>query len=62
MAKISHVGADMLRAAANFFRAVGQENTALSEQMERNAQAYEDSASLLEKDPTMELPLPTDPQ
>lgn len=50
---IADVGADMLRAAAKFFRAVGRENEQLSEQMERNAQAYEDVANLLEENPSM---------
>lgn len=61
MANIAQVGSDMLRAAANFFRAVGRENPALSEQMERNAQAYEDVAGLLEQDPSMEVTVPEDP-
>jgi hypothetical protein len=56
MANIAQVGADMLRAAANFFRAVGNENPTLTDQMERNAQAYEDVAALLEQDPTREVP------
>lgn len=61
MANIAQVGSDMLRAAANFFRAVGRENPALTEQMERNAQAYEDVAGLLEQDPSMEVTVPEDP-
>lgn len=61
MANIAQVGSDMLRAAANFFRAVGRENPALSDQMERNAQAYEDVAGLLEQDPSMEVTVPEDP-
>lgn len=62
MATIAQVGSDMLRAAANFFRAVGGENPALTDQMERNAKAYEDVANLLEQDPTMEVTVPEDPQ
>lgn len=61
MATIAQVGSDMLRAAANFFRAVGRENPALTEQMERNAQAYEDVANLLEQDPTAEVTVPDAP-
>ncbi|MGC2854121.1 hypothetical protein ACM64Y_01505 [Novispirillum sp. DQ9] len=58
MATIAQVGSDMLRAAANFFRAVGRENPALTEQMDRNAKAYEDVAELLEQDPSMEITVP----
>lgn len=55
---IAHVGSDMLRAAAKFFRAVGRENEPLADQMERNAKAYEDVANLLEEDPSMEVTAP----
>jgi len=55
MATIAAVGADMLRASASFFRAVGNENPALSDQMNENAQAYEKVAELLEADPNMEI-------
>ncbi|KJS42665.1 MAG: hypothetical protein VR70_03895 [Rhodospirillaceae bacterium BRH_c57] len=61
MANIAQVGSDMLRAAANFFRAVGRENPALTDQMDRNAKAYEDVADMLEKDPTMEVATPDAP-
>ncbi|MFA7430154.1 MAG: hypothetical protein WCZ23_08365 [Rhodospirillaceae bacterium] len=61
MAKIAQVGADMLRAAATFFRAMGSENPSLSEQMEHNAQAYENVAHLLEQDPTREVTTPEAP-
>lgn len=60
MATIADVSADMLRAAANFFRAVGQENEALVEQMTQNAKAYEEVADLLQQDPSMEVNLPED--
>lgn len=59
MATIATVGADMLRAAANFFRAVAQENPSLSDQMAQNAKAYEEVASLLESDPTLEVSVPS---
>jgi len=58
MATIADVSADMLRAAANFFRAVGQENEALTEQMSQNAKAYEEVADLLQQDPAMEVNVP----
>ncbi len=58
MATIADVSADMLRAAANFFRAVGQENEALTEQMTQNAKAYEEVADLLQQDPAMEVNVP----
>lgn len=55
MTTIADVGADMLRAAANFFRAVGQENPALSDQMNQNAAAYDNVASMLQQDPSMAI-------
>lgn len=58
MATIAEVGADMLRAAANFFRAVGNENPPLAEQMAQNAKAYEEVAQMLETDPTVEVAMP----
>ena len=61
MATIADVSADMLRAAANFFRAVGQENEALSDQMSQNAKAYEEVAELLQQDPSMEVNVPETP-
>ncbi|EKV31469.1 hypothetical protein C882_3842 [Caenispirillum salinarum AK4] len=61
MATIANVAGDMLRGAANFFRAVGQDNPNLAEQMEQNASAYEEVAKLVEADPTAEINLPEQP-
>lgn len=55
MTTIADVGADMLRAAASFFRAVGDENPALAEQMGQNAAAYENVAQLLQEDPSQQV-------
>ena len=55
MTTIANVGADMLRAAANFFRAVGQDSPALAEQMNENAIAYDNVAEMLEIDPLKEI-------
>lgn len=62
MATIANIAGDMLRGAANFFRAVGQDNPSLAEQMEQNAAAYEEVARLVEADPTAEINLPSEPQ
>lgn len=58
MPTIAEVGADMLRAAANFFRAVGSENPNLTEQMTQNAKAYDEVAKMLETDPAVEVNMP----
>lgn len=55
MTTVAQVGADMLRAAANFFRAVGQENPSMSEQMNENAAAYDNVAALLQQDPSQSI-------
>lgn len=61
MTTIADVGADMLRAAANFFRAVGEENPALVDQMAQNAAAYENVATMLQDDPSREIEIPQPP-
>ena len=47
----------LLRDAAGFFRSVAEQNEPLKEQMEDNANVYEQVAELLERDPagTVEL-------
>lgn len=51
MATYAQLGAKLLRDAATFFRNVGAQNQPLQEQMNDNAQVYEQVADLLEKDP-----------
>ncbi len=53
----SDLAVKLLRDAAGFFRNVGEQNEALSEQMGDNADVYEQVADLLEQDPagTLEL-------
>ncbi len=51
------VAADLLRAAATFFRNVADTNDELKEQMETNAETYEVIAGLVESDPQGELNL-----
>ncbi|TVQ82223.1 MAG: hypothetical protein EA357_10255 [Micavibrio sp.] len=47
----------LLRDAAGFFRNVGEQNEPLKEQMNDNADVYEQVADLLEQDPTGTLEL-----
>ncbi|MEQ8967623.1 MAG: hypothetical protein RID91_17550 [Azospirillaceae bacterium] len=46
----------LLRDAATFFRTVGDENPALKERLEESAATFENVATLVETDPTGELP------
>ncbi len=50
----------LLRDAAGFFRNVGEQNEPLAEQMNENADVYEQVADLLEQDPTGSLELAED--
>lgn len=47
----------LLRDASGFFRNVGEQNEPLKEQMNDNADVYEQVADLLEQDPTGTLEL-----
>lgn len=58
MATNAELAAKLLRAASNFFRAVGEQNPELKEQMVKNADACELIAHQVEIDP---LGVPTDP-
>ena len=58
MANNAELAAKLLRAAANFFRAVGNQNPELNEQMNTNASACELIADRVEVDP---LGVPADP-
>lgn len=57
MATHADLAAKLLRDAAIFFRNVGEQNQPLKEQMDDNADVYEQVASLLEANPTGELDL-----
>ena len=46
----------LLRDAAGFYRAVGEQNPQLNDQMRENASIYEQAASLLEQNPNGEIP------
>ena len=52
----AELAARLLREAANFYRAVGNDQPEFREQMERSAGVYEDVAVLVEKDPEGVLP------
>ena len=56
----SQVAADLLRAAATFFRNVAKTNAELKEQMETNAETYDIIAGLVVSDPEGELDLGED--
>lgn len=56
MATNAHLAAKLLRDASGFFRNVGEQNPPLQQQMEDNAQVYDQVAELVESDPNGELP------
>lgn len=67
MANNAELAAKLLRAASNFFRAVGAQNPDLQEQMKTNADACDLIAERVEVDPLGvpgidESELPTDPE
>lgn len=51
----AEIAARLLRDAAVFFRAVGEQNEALRDQMAENADVFEQVAALVEVNPTGEL-------
>ncbi len=51
----AEIAARLLRDAATFFRAVGEQNDALRDQMTENADVFEQVAILVETNPTGEL-------
>jgi hypothetical protein len=51
----AEIAARLLRDAATFFRAVGEQNDALRDQMTENADVFEQVAVLVETNPTGEL-------
>jgi len=56
----SDLAVKLLRDAAGFFRNVGEQNDPLKEQMNDNADVYEQVADLLEQDPSGTLELEED--
>lgn len=57
MAKHTDLAAKLLKDAAIFFRNVGAQNPALAEQMDDNADVYDQVAELLQNDPHGEIDL-----
>ncbi len=55
MATHADLAAKLLRDAATFFRSIGDQNPEMKEQMDDNADVYEQVADLLINDPTGEL-------
>ncbi|MCM2343156.1 MAG: hypothetical protein NDJ24_01185 [Alphaproteobacteria bacterium] len=51
----AEIAARLLRDAATFFRAVGEQNETLRDQMMENADVFEQVATLVETNPTGEL-------
>ena len=52
----SELGAELLVDAASFFRDVGSQNPGVKEQMEQNAEVYEQVAQPVATDPNGEVP------
>lgn len=56
MGTTAELAAKLLQDAAGFFRTVGEQNPQLQQQMNDNAQVYEQVASLVARDPSGDLP------
>ncbi|MFB0613455.1 hypothetical protein [Aurantiacibacter poecillastricola] len=52
----AELAAKMLRDASMFFRQVGEQNPPVADQMNQNAEVYDQVAQLVEGDPTGEVP------
>ncbi|MFQ6019017.1 MAG: hypothetical protein ACE5KF_12590 [Kiloniellaceae bacterium] len=52
----AQLAAKLLRNAASFFRALGEQNDAIKEDMDSNARTCDTVADLVESDPTGEVP------
>ncbi len=52
----AQLAAKLLRDASVFFRHVGEQNPPIADQMNDNAQVYDEVAGLVESDPSGELP------
>lgn len=61
MATNAELAGRLLRSAAEFFRAVGEQNPSLKEEMETNAETYDLVAGWVEADPGGESPLGNQP-
>lgn len=55
MTTYADLAARLLRDAAAFFRTIGEQNEPLKEQMDENADVFEQVAALVEQDPTGEV-------
>ena len=55
MSTHAELAAKLLRDAAGFFRNVGEQNEAIQDQMQENANVYERVAELVEADPEGEF-------
>ncbi len=53
----AQLAAKMLRDSAMFFRQVGEQNPPVADQMNQNAQVYDQVAQMVEADPTGEVPM-----
>ncbi len=51
----SELAAKLLRDAASFFKTIGTQNPPLKEQMEENADVFEQVADLVETDPNGQI-------
>ncbi|RPF71969.1 hypothetical protein [Aurantiacibacter spongiae] len=56
MARTNELAAKLLRDAGMFFRNVGEQNPDVKDQMDQNAQVYDQVAGMVESDPLAELP------
>jgi hypothetical protein len=48
----AQLAAILMRQAAKFFRSIGEQNPPLNDQMQHNAQTFEEVAVLVEQNPT----------
>lgn len=55
MATHAQLAAKLLRDAAHFFRNIGEQNAPLKDQMNDNADVFEQVAGLVESDPTGQI-------
>lgn len=51
----AQLAAKLLRDAATFFRTISEQNPPLKEQMDENADVFEQVANLVENDPTGQI-------
>lgn len=61
MATHAELAAKLLRDAAGFFKSVGEQNPAMTEQLELNANVFREIADLVETDPNGEFTPPSTP-